>query len=78
MHPSHRKFSDAIGVVITVRKQHRSRLYARQEFYSKPIIVSLARGRRRPDRRAFCIDSRMNLAGQFRPVTVRFVGFYSS
>lgn len=38
--------SNPIGVIATVRKKHRSRLYARQEYSSKPIIVSLA-GRQR-------------------------------
>jgi hypothetical protein len=46
------EFSDPVGVVATIGKQHRSPLQARQEPACKPIVVGLTGRQRRPDGQA--------------------------
>jgi hypothetical protein len=60
------KFSDPVGVIATIGKQHRSRLQARQ-FAGKPIVVGLTGRQREPDGQAIGINHRMNFARQPAP-----------
>jgi hypothetical protein len=59
--------SDPLGVVASVRQQHRSRFQTREELACEPIVVCFASRQCELDRQAIRIDKRMNLTGQTAP-----------
>ena len=60
----HGKLSDPVGIIATIRKQHRPGFQSRQQFSGESNVMCLAGAQRQPYRQTIAIDHRMNFARQ--------------